>query len=141
MRIVPIVLVHGLALGFVLPPPVTGQAIGPGVVMSGLDADGDGRISKAEYIAYRDQEFARFDRNGDGVLGPVDFPRASSYQRALGTLDERISAADRNGDGQLSREELHNAPTIAFDKADTSKNGYLSPSEIDNMRSTIFGIR
>jgi len=41
----------------------------------------------------------------------------------------------------LSREELHDAPTIAFDKADTSKNGYLSSTEIENMRSTIFGIR
>jgi len=141
MRIIPIIVVLGLALGFVLPPPVTGQAIGPGVVMSGLDADGDGRISKAEYIAYRDQEFARFDRNGDGMLGPVDFPRAASYRRALGTLDERIGAADKNGDGMLSREELHNAPAIAFDKADTSKNGYLSPSEIENMRSMVFGIR
>jgi len=141
MRIVPVVLVLGLALGFFLPLPVTGQAIGPGVVMSGIDTDGDGRISKDEYIAYRDQEFARFDRNGDGLLGPVDFPRASSYRRALGTLDERINAADKNGDGMLSREELHDAPTIAFDKADTSKNGYLSSTEIENMRSTIFGIR
>ena len=141
MRIVPIVLVLGLALGFVLPPPVTGQAIGPGVVLSGLDTDGDGRISKAEYIAYRDQEFARFDRDGDGKLGQIDFPRASSYRRALGSLEEHIGRADRDGDGLLSREELHDAPTVAFDKADTSKNGYLSPSEIDNMRSTIFGIR
>ena len=141
MRNMPIIVVLGLALGFILPPPVTGQAIGPGLVMSGLDADGDGRISKAEYVAYRDQEFARFDRNGDGMLGQVDFPRAADYRRALGNLEDRIRDADKNGDGLISRDEMHDAPTVIFDKADTSKNGYLSQSEVENARSMAFGIR
>ena len=141
MRPIPIIVALGIALAPFIPQPVQGQGIGPGLVMSDADTDGDGRISKAEYVALRDREFERFDRNGDGSLGPADFVRAASYRRAIGGLEERIDAADTNGDGLLSRAELHEAPTLIFDRADTSRNGYLSQSEIAAARSAFASIR
>ena len=131
MRPIPIIVALGLALGLLLPLPVQGQGgIGPGVVLNSVDADGDGRISKAEYIAYRDSEFERYDRNGDGSLDPGDFPRAASYRLALGNLEDRIRDADKDRNGMLSRVEMHDAPTLIFDRADTSRDGYLSQNEI-----------
>ena len=131
MRPIPIIVALGLVGGLLLPPPVVGQGgIGPGVVINDVDADGDGRISRDEYVAARDRNFERYDSNGDGSLGEADFPRASDYRRALGRIEDRIRDADGNGDGLLSREERHGAPTVIFDRADTSRDGYLSQSEI-----------
>lgn len=39
-----------------------------------LDADGDGRISQAEFVARRLAQMERLDRNGDGVLDADDRP-------------------------------------------------------------------
>ena len=140
MRPIPIIVALGLVLGLLLPEPVQG-GIGPGMVISDVDADADGRISRDEYVDYRDREFERFDRNGDGNLSPADFVRPSSYRAALGDLDNQVGRADRNGDGLLSREELHAAPTLIFDRADTSRNGYLSQSEIAAARARLYTVR
>ena len=141
MRPIPVIVALGIALAPFIPQPAEGQGIGPGLVISDIDADSDGRISKDEYVAYRDREFERFDRNGDGSLSPADFLRASTYRRALGDLEGQLGQADTNGDGLLSRQELHAAPTVIFDRADTSRNGYLSQSEIAAARAQIYAIR
>ena len=39
---------------------------------SRLDTDGDGNATRAEFEAAAERVFARFDRNGDGVLSPDD---------------------------------------------------------------------
>ncbi len=135
MRAIPAIVALGLGLGLLLPPPVLGQGgIGPGVVINDIDADADGSVSRDEYIAARDRNFERYDRNGDGSLDVGDFPRASDYRRALGRIEDRIKDADKNGDGLLSRAEMHDAPTVIFDRADTSRDGYLSRNEITAAR-------
>lgn len=135
LRPIPIIVAIGFALALLLPPPVQGQGgIGPGLVLNDVDADSDGKISRDEYIAARDREFARYDQNGDGNLSNGDFARSASYRRALGRIEERVAAADKDKNGVLSREETHNAPTVIFDRADTSKDGYLSQNEIDAAR-------
>ena len=142
MRPVPVIVALGLALSPLVPAPLAAQGgIGPGVVINDIDADADGRISRDEYIAARDRNFERYDRNGDGSLGLADFPRPADYRRALGRIEDRISDADRNGDMLLSREEMHNAPTVIFTRADTSRDGYLSQSEIAAARAAFSRIR
>jgi Ca2+-binding EF-hand superfamily protein len=37
-----------------------------------LDADGDGAVTRTEFDDAAERMFARFDRNGDGVLSPED---------------------------------------------------------------------
>jgi len=41
---------------------------------AGLDADGDGKISREEFVQLGESWFPRFDRNGDGVVDETDFP-------------------------------------------------------------------
>ena len=141
MRPIPVIIAIGFAIAPFVPGPVQGQAIGPGLVMSDADADQDGRLSRDEYLALRDREFERFDRNDDDQLGRDDFPGAAYYRRALGRLEDRIADADKDGDGLISRTELRNAPTYMFDKADTFRNGYLSRSEIEAAQAALAGIR
>lgn len=60
---------RGMGQGF--GPPKMGQA-GPGGHRM-MDADGDNRISKAEFTGMGERWFARFDRNGDRVIDANDF--------------------------------------------------------------------
>lgn len=67
------------------------------------DGDGDGRISRAEYIGQARSgktdpaaRFAKIDRNGDGMLdgGEID-----------AMLTRRFTRLDTNGDGVLTAQE------------------------------------
>jgi hypothetical protein len=49
------------------PPPSLG-----GRMLERLDADGDGKITRAEFDAEAAQRFARMDRNGDGVVDAAE---------------------------------------------------------------------
>lgn len=87
----------------------------PSGYLAMFDANGDGRISEAEYVDYLSAGFRRMDRNGDHVLdagelppGPRHMPRTlTAFQTDLATQFHRL---DRNGDGSLSAKELAQPP-------------------------------
>lgn len=76
--------------------------------MLAADTDGDGRVSRAEFLAAAEngkakagksvpaKRFARLDRNGDGYLDKAEIDAS---------LAKRFQRLDANGDGVLSREE------------------------------------
>lgn len=55
---------------------------GPGRMLRELDKDGDGSISKAEFMAGSEARFARMDKNSDGVLSKDDRPERPSRDGA-----------------------------------------------------------
>ena len=67
---------HGLSHG-----QGQGRGKGPGAVMHQAmtpgfnDADGDGLVTEAEFLAATDRLFAGLDRNGDGQASAADFAR------------------------------------------------------------------
>lgn len=78
-----------------------------------MDTDGDGRVSRAEYIAYMMRNFDRLDADGNGVLEGDEFPPgARSVTRA--DYGQALSAAftrqDTNHDGYLDARELARPP-------------------------------
>lgn len=53
---------------------------GPQQMTSQLDADGDGQISRDEFIKAGEDWLTRFDRNGDGVVTADDFAMAPNQR-------------------------------------------------------------
>ena len=132
-----------------------------GMGMARMDADGDGRVSKAEARAAAERFSERFDAmdaNKDGYLDRSDMQARMAERRAA-----FFTGADANKDGRLTRDEFaahrnaqstkrHEAmqqrataggktlPTAAeraqrlataFDRIDANKDGSVSKAEFD----------
>ena len=117
--------------------------------MARADGDGDGRVSKAEYIARADERFAKMDKNSDGQLSADEMaPRremaappagadtaAPAAAPAAGAMRSRmIERLDTNHDGMISRDEYRAQVAGRFDRLDTNHDGFLDQSEMTAMR-------
>jgi len=132
------------ATAFAQTTPDTPRAPGRGLARS--DSDGDGRVSKAEYLARADERFARMDKNGDGQLTPDEMaPRREAPAPAAGTdaspapagggmMSRMFERLDTNHDGKVSREEYRAQAAERFDRMDTNHDGFLDQSEMTAMR-------
>lgn len=69
------------------------------------DADGDGRISRAEFVGQRLQRLSAADANGDGSV-TADEMRAAAQARTAGRADARFDRLDANNDGMVGRAEF-----------------------------------
>lgn len=99
--------------------------------MMEADANHDGQVSRVELVQWRAANFARFDRNGDGLLSPDDIPaflRTSSIGIQLAGM---IKQYDTNADGRLTRTEFVDGPTPLFDLADSNHDAVVTKAEID----------
>ena len=119
-----------LAAAAVIATPVAAQ-------IEGLDADGDGRITRREYLDARTARFTQLDQDRDGLVSPADFPRARQSQ-SLNTLAGRLVAhADLNRDGAVSQDELGLAGTPLFDRADSNGDGAVDQEEVARLRTML----
>ena len=108
---------------------IAGQAEGGpgGGMMARADTNGDGMISRAEFIAQADQRFARLDANGDGQLAGDELNGRS------GGPSKRLLAADANHDGVITRAEFEAQAADRFARLDTNGDGQISPDEMKAM--------
>jgi Ca2+-binding EF-hand superfamily protein len=98
-------------------------------LMHKIDANGDGMISKDEWIAYQEKVFAMLDRNKTGALDAKTFVDPSGgdlvsfatggYARGLRTA-AMMHKIDTDGDGTISHDEYIAYQTKIFDMMDTS---------------------
>ena len=90
------------------------------------DANGNGRVTRREYDAYRADVFAKLDRNGNGVVSAEDAPRIRIAQRKFNEkLEQVLAMADKNGDGRLSRAEWDKPEKDVFALADQDDDGVI----------------
>ncbi|MBU1378834.1 MAG: EF-hand domain-containing protein [Alphaproteobacteria bacterium] len=93
------------------------------------DANGDGRVTRAEFIAARRDRFERMDRNDDGYVSDDDLPRLVR-KRGGDKVNRAIDALDANRDGRLSRAEFVDGPTRLFDFGDANRDGVIDRAEL-----------
>jgi EF hand len=102
-----------------------------------LDADGNGRITAAEW-SYDREDFRRADHNGDGILTQREFLGEAANDRDRGptdggdasaTDDARFVDLDANRDDKVSRSEWR-SDRITFDRLDENRDGYLTRAEM-----------
>ena len=107
-----------------------------GSALERADANRDGKVTRQEYIDARAAQFARMDRNGDGVVDDADSgdrgDQSFVAKRAAAAMRGRI---DTNSDGKISKEEFVNSPTVLFDRFDADKNGELDAKELEAART------
>jgi len=105
--------------------------------MHKIDTDGDGTVSKAEWLAYQEKVFAALDKNKTGVVDEKEFLAPSSdmvsfatggYARGLQTK-AMMHKIDTDGDGTVSHDEFIAYQSKLFDMMDTGKTGSLGPRE------------
>ena len=99
--------------------------------MSGMDANGDGRTSRAEYRVGLVDGSMKFDKNGDGRVTIAEMPAATRLPGIKGIMVKVFKQNDTSGDGALSREELGARAEARFTQLDTSADGYLDAAEIN----------
>lgn len=93
-------------------PPATARDRGE--YFAGIDRDGDGRISLAEFQDYMSRGFRAMDRNGDGILQDHELPEGvvlrpgqpRTLSALLANLERAFHRMDRDGSGWLSEAEL-----------------------------------
>ena len=104
-----------LLLLVALPPGLArGEVRAAGDYLARMDADGDGRVSLAEYQDWLSYAFDAMDRNRDATLTPDELPGGRGKPVTRTQHRNRLAATfkrqDGNGDGFLSAKELAAPP-------------------------------
>jgi hypothetical protein len=112
-------------------PPAPGR----GGMMAGADANHDGRVTRAEFIASRGGRCARMDANRDGALDASERPQWGRRAQQANAEDAgRPARGDANGDGLISRAEYDGQAARMFDRLDADHDGAISAAEMQAMR-------
>jgi|GEM_PF-3008051 len=56
--------------------------------MKKMDTDGDGVVSKDEFLAHAEKKFAKKDKNGDGVLDADEMKKHCKYKKGKKDKDK-----------------------------------------------------
>ncbi len=108
-------------------------------MMHKIDTDGDGTVSKDEWLAFQEKVFGMLDKNKNGNVDSKEFMSPSSgigsfatggYASGLQTM-EMMHKIDANGDGMVTHDEFIAYQGKVFDSMDTSKDhkGKLGAAE------------
>jgi Skp family chaperone for outer membrane proteins len=110
-----------------------------------LDANGDGKINKAEIQAAvdkmtantaaeikkrQDEEFSKLDTDKNGQLSLAEYEAGVKITPKAGAADQRLQAFDTNKDGVITPAEFRSKPLAEFDAVDTNKDGVISEAEL-----------
>lgn len=117
------VALAGSAVAIAQPPgPGPGPGGGGPFGLLAMDANGDGKLTRAEFDAAQKTNFAKIDTNKDGTATPEEmraFHKARTAEMKAEMSRVRFEAADTDKNGQLSPAEL----AAAHDKGGRGADG------------------
>lgn len=98
-----------------------------------IDRNGDGQVSKDEYLAYQakkaETRFARLDKNHDGVLNTDELASRGFRFHHHGNHQRLFHKLDSNGDGVISLEESRKAALAWFARLDSNGDKVVTNKE------------
>src|SRR5690606_12441386 len=95
------------------------------------DADGDGLVTRDEFLSARAEHFTKRDRNGDGFIDQADLDEhAAKRPRVAKRMRIMIAHMDADGDGKVSQAEFVEAGAKMFDRVDTDHSASLDKAEL-----------
>jgi Ca2+-binding EF-hand superfamily protein len=101
-------------LALCLPALAAAQVTSADDYLARMDADGDGRVSLAEYQDWMSYAFDAMDENGDGVLTPDELPggrgQPVTRDEHRARLARMFAKLDADGDGYLDAQDLAAPP-------------------------------
>jgi hypothetical protein len=121
-----------------------GPGAGPMFDFETLDADKDGKVTKAEITVALTAQVTAADANSDGKLS-VDEIAALQTARVTERANDRatrmVAELDVDGDGMLTVSELtvRPMPDRMFDRLDADGDDAISQAEVDAMRAEMQG--
>ena len=107
-----------------------------------VDADKDGKVTRAELAAFRAARLTEVDTDKDGKLSPAEL-KAQAMQRAAERADDMVARMvkrlDSDGDGMISTAEMAAgpAPKDLCDRIDRDGDGAISQAEAEAARKFI----
>jgi Ca2+-binding EF-hand superfamily protein len=102
------------------------------------DLNGDGKITRGEFMAVRAVCFAKYDANGYGMLTREEV-RKFSPRLSADRIEAAFSRLDVDRDGQISREEFEQGSHRLFRQLDTNGDGIIAGMELGNLGSALLG--
>lgn len=117
-----------------------GPGAGPMFDFETLDADKDGKVTKAEITAARTAHVTAADANSDGKLSGDELAAmqmARMAERANDRATRMVAELDVDGDGMLTVSELivRPMPDRMFDRLDADGDEAISQAEVDAMQA------
>lgn len=102
-------------------------------MMEMLDVNKDGKITKAEAEAFRDQKLAEFDADKDGALSQSEYVAMVNSMMA-DRIKRRFQREDVNNSGTLDKTEISGRIDHMFERMDANKDGVVDSEEMAKHR-------
>lgn len=93
-----------------------------------FDTDGDGAVTQAEIDAYRANQIAEADANGDGVLSLEEYEAVWAKATRERMVDQ-FQAHDADGDGSVTAEEFNARFDGLVERMDQNGDGLLDSED------------